>query len=179
MNIILGAGATRQEGWISTDKSTLDVTSEQSFSDYFKESHADAFLAEHVWEHLTLALGLKSAALCCAYLKPGGRFRIAVPDGLHPDPGYIEWVRPGGSGAGADDHRMLYDHVTLRMMLSNAGFSRVDLLEWWDEGGTFHSKIWRPEDGLVRRSKKHDGRNVDGVPRYTSLIADAIKSPVL
>lgn len=34
-------------------------------------------------------------------LKPGGYVRVAVPDGFHPDPAYIEMGRPGGYGTGS------------------------------------------------------------------------------
>ena len=60
-------------------------------------------MAEHVWEHLSEADARAANRLCFRYLKPGGVLRLAVPDGLHPDPGYIDEVRPGGTGAGVDD----------------------------------------------------------------------------
>jgi len=47
------------------------------------------------------------------FLRIGGTLRIAVPDGCHPDPNYIEHVRPGGTGAGADDHQFLYTYKTI------------------------------------------------------------------
>jgi predicted SAM-dependent methyltransferase len=50
-------------------------------------------LAEHVWEHLTEEEGLAAARACFKYLSPGGFLRVVVPDGLHPDPAYVEWSR--------------------------------------------------------------------------------------
>lgn len=41
---------------------------------------ADAFVAEHVWEHLSLADAHRAAQNCHRYLRPGGRLRLAVPD---------------------------------------------------------------------------------------------------
>lgn len=41
---------------------------------------ADAFVAEHVWEHLSLSDAHVAARNCQRYLRPGGRLRIAVPD---------------------------------------------------------------------------------------------------
>lgn len=40
----------------------------------------DAFLAEHVWEHLSLEDAHRAARNCHEFLRPGGRLRLAVPD---------------------------------------------------------------------------------------------------
>jgi len=45
--------------------------------------------------------------------------RVAVPDGFHPNPGYIERVKPGGTGPGAGDHKILYTYRTLSAILSS------------------------------------------------------------
>jgi predicted SAM-dependent methyltransferase len=127
-----------------------------------------------VWEHLTPEAARTGAENCFEFLKPGGRLRIAVPDGFHPDPSYIEWVRPGGTGPGCDDHYHLFHHRSLSEILRNAGFE-VQLLEYWDEKGRFHQSDWSREDGPIRRCAKDDPRNADGKLNYTSLIIDAIK----
>lgn len=44
------------------------------------EGLADAFLAEHVWEHLSLDDAHRATRNCQRYLRPGGRLRLAVPD---------------------------------------------------------------------------------------------------
>lgn len=41
---------------------------------------ADAFLAEHVWEHLSLEDAHRATRNCYRFLRPGGRLRLAVPD---------------------------------------------------------------------------------------------------
>ena len=110
-----------------------------------------------------------AARNCLAYLRPGGNLRIAVPDGLFPDPAYIERVK-----VGADGHQVLYTYDTLDGLLQRAGF-RTSLLEYFDEGGVFHENPWSPDLGLVRRSKAHDARNRDGLLTYTSIIIDARK----
>ena len=99
---------------------------------------------------------------------------VAVPDVFHPDSAYIEAVRPGGTGVGAEDHKVLYNYKTLTELLKNTGFE-VELLEYWDENGKFHFKDWSSEYGHVQRSKRYDKRNQDGTLTYTSLIVDAIK----
>lgn len=174
VKIVLGAADTRLSGWISTSGWTLDVTRAEQFERLLGGRMADAFLAEHVWEHLDAHATTVATANCFKFLKPSGHFRLAVPDGLHPDPGYIERVRPGGTGAGADDHKFLYDYRQLSAVLRKAGFD-VKLLEWWDEQGQFHCEEWDSADGHVERSRRFDKRNQGGTLNYTSLIVDAIK----
>jgi predicted SAM-dependent methyltransferase len=172
--IVIGASDIFEEGWIPTEVSYLNLLDEKTWSEFFKESSVDAIIAEHVWEHLTLAQGELAAANCFKYLKKGGYLRCAVPDGLHPDPEYIEYVRPGGNGNGADDHKILYTYHTFKAIFEKAGF-QVNLLEYFDESGTFQFNEWDVKKGKVRRSKRFDPRNAGGELKYTSLIVDAIK----
>lgn len=146
----------------------------ESFARYWRRNSRKAFLAEHVWEHLEPDEARAANANCFEFLKPGGRLRLAVPDGLHPDPDYVERVRPGGTGEGAADHKVLYTFKTLKELLEEAGFE-VELLEYWDESRTFHFREWSSEDGHIRRSMRFDPRKQDGSLPYTSLIADARK----
>jgi predicted SAM-dependent methyltransferase len=146
----------------------------ENFLRYWKPNSLDVLVAEHVWEHLTEEEAVQANANCYEFLRPGGRLRIAVPGGFHPDPAYIEYVRPGGMGLGADDHKVLYSCQSLKAQLEKAGFI-VSLLEYWDEHGSFHFKEWSSEDGHILRSKRYDSWNQDGSLTYTSLIVDAIK----
>ncbi len=172
--IIIGAGQYGQRGWIATDATSLNLLVEADWRRVLREDSVAAILAEHVWEHLDPSDALAAAIRCRRYLRPGAHLRIAVPDGLHPDPAYRAAVRPGGSGAGATDHRVLYTQRSLAGLLSAAGFS-VRLLEYWDAQGHFHAAPWRSADGHIRRSARYDQRNADGVLRYTSLIVDGLK----
>lgn len=174
LRIVVGASGVHEPGWLPTDIHVLNMLETADWEEYFAPSSIDAILAEHVWEHLTPAQGLAGVQNCYKYLRSGGYLRLAVPDGLHPDPAYIESVRPGGSGLGADDHRVLYTHRSLTHLLEQAGFS-VNLLEYFDDSGVFHSTDWRPADGMIHRSLRFDERNQDGRPNYTSLLADAFK----
>ena len=173
--IIVGSGGTRYNGWESADKESLNLLLESDWSCYFKPNSIDAVLAEHVWEHLTQSEAVMAAKIIFRYLKPGkGYLRVAVPDGLHPDQDYIEYVKPSGKGIGADDHKVLYTYRTFKDIFKYVGFD-VSLLEYFDEYGEFHSANWNPEDGYIQRSKQYDSRNVNGKPYYTSIILDAIK----
>ncbi len=174
LKIVLGSSRVHVRDWLLTDMDQLDITAETDWQRYFTPGSVDAILAEHVWEHLTPDQAVAAARNCFAYLRPGGRLRIAVPDGLHPDPEYIEAVRPMGSAAGSDDHKVLYTCDTLKQLMENAGFG-IRVLECFDAKGNFFSADWHPEDGMIRRSARFDSRNSDGVLRYTSIIIDAFK----
>ena len=130
--------------------------------------------AEHVWEHLTHSEGKIAAGYCYRFLKKDGYLRIAVPDGNHPSHEYIEMVRVGGKGCGSDDHKILYDQNSLSELLTSCGFL-VNLIEYFDSEGDFHSKEWDPAKGMIHRSANNDSRNTNGQLVYTSLIIDAVK----
>lgn len=177
LRLVIGASGVHDEGWIHTDIEYLNLLDERDWEVYFQKNSVDAILAEHVWEHLTIDEGLEAAKRCLEYLSPGGGYlRVAVPDGYHPNPDYIESVRPGGCGAGAIDHKVLYNCNTLSAILEKAGFCVV-LLEWYDSRHRLHCVRWSGKDGMIWRSLRYDKRNTDGVPRYTSLIVDAYKNP--
>lgn len=131
-------------------------------------------MAEHVWEHLNERDTELANKNCFHYLKNGGVLRLAVPDGFNPSREYIEYVRPGGIGAGADDHKILYNYKIMKERLERVGF-KVKPLEYWDENGVFHFTDWTDDAGHVRRSRRYDPRNQDGSLNYTSLIVDAVK----
>lgn len=173
IKLIIGGGGIGFAGWLSSEIRQLNILDAKDWR-MVKRKKISHILAEHVWEHLTLEDGRVANGYCYKYLAKGGRLRIAVPDGFFPNQSYIDYVKPGGSGAGADDHKVLYNYKLLKEELQKLGF-RVELLEYWDEDGFFHAVNWRPEDGMIRRSKRFDQRNADGHLRYTSLIVDAIK----
>jgi predicted SAM-dependent methyltransferase len=172
--IVIGSSGTRFEGWVSTDRETLDLLDENTWKRFFEQDALDAILAEHVWEHLTPDQAVTAAKTCLIFLKPGGHLRVAVPDGYHPDPSYIESVRPKGTGEGAEDHKVLYNYATFRDLFVNMGYD-VRLREYFDESGLFHYEDWSPSDGMIQRSRKYDSRNSNGQLRYTSIVLDAVK----
>jgi len=174
LKIIVGSSGTAYPGWVITDLEYLNLLIPSDWERAFRRDSIKAILAEHVWEHLSLQDGLVAAKQCWDYLKPGGHLRLAVPDGFNPSEKYIDYVKVGGSGDGADDHKVLYDKNSMGKLLIDAGFE-IDLLEYFDEEGQFHHKDWELEAGLITRSRRLDPRNVDGKLNYTSLIVDAIK----
>lgn len=175
LKVIVGANQTSQKGWIATNRNYLDLLVEDDWIDLFGERKIHSIVGEHVWEHLTYADGVIAASNCYKYLKKGGKLRIAIPDGNHPNPHYINWVKVNGCGDAADDHKELYTHQTLKRMLKEAGFKQIEKLEYFDDEGNFHAKEWKIEDGFIKRSMKNDPRNWRGNIVYSSLIIDAIK----
>lgn len=179
VRVVLGAGSTRFDRWISTDIDTLNISREQDWRRYFRPESIDAMLAEHVWEHLTPEDAVLAAQLCFRHLKPGGYLRVAVPDGDHPSEDYIWWVTQGGPSSGSEDHKVLYNRASLAALFEAVGF-RTRLLEYHDDHGALQSADWDPDQGLIRRSSRFDSLMMDNPDRppgmvYTSLILDAIK----
>jgi predicted SAM-dependent methyltransferase len=160
--------------WMLSEIDALDASKASDWERLFGDQRLTNILAEHVWEHIPDEETRLSNQNCYDYLAKGGRLRIAVPDGNNPDKQYIEWVRVGGTGVGADDHKILYTYAIMKSRLEKAGF-RVELLEYWDEAGEFHYTDWTTEGGMIHRSRRYDPRNKDGKLNYTSLIVDAVK----
>jgi len=174
LRIVVGASGTAFPGWIATEYPLVDIADTRSLQRFFTPASVEAILAEHVWEHLSPEQAAAAARNCIWLLKRGGHLRIAVPDGLHTDKDYIDYVKPGGYGAGSDDHKVLYTYRSLTKLLEDAGF-RVTLLEWFDEDGQFQFRDWDPAMGHISRSTRFDDRNKSNPTAYTSLIADAVK----
>jgi predicted SAM-dependent methyltransferase len=173
LQIIIGAHNTDYEKWLPTNIHSLNLLETSSFEHLFGNKKASRFLAEHVFEHISYSDALIALKNCYNFLEKGGAVRIAVPDGLHPNPEYINMVKPGGFGEGAHDHKLLYDYKKLSKVFEEAGF-KVNLLEYYDEEGTFHYNDWDSKDGHVIRSKRYDKRFNEPLG-YSSLIVDGIK----
>jgi predicted SAM-dependent methyltransferase len=178
--LVIGAAGRCDAGWIPTEKDFLNLLCPQDWDQFFPPNSVAALLAEHVWEHLTPDEARVAADTCFTYLRPGGYLRIAIPDGLHPDPRYVALVKVQGQTPDdhgdfyLNDHKVLYTYRTGRELFQSAGV-RVQLLEYFDEDGTFHEREWSPEEGTIWRSKRFDRRNQGGRLVYTSIILDAFK----
>ncbi|MEF2279481.1 hypothetical protein V3W47_14355 [Deinococcus sp. YIM 134068] len=177
LRVILGAGEQRWDGWIPTQREDLDLLDRSTWVAWFGERRADALLCEHVWEHLTEDEGRAAARLCFEFLNPGGFLRCAVPDANFPAPEYQRTVQVGGPGPAdhpAADHKIVYDARRFVDVFQSAGFE-VELLEYCDEDGRFHSHQWDVRSGPVYRSLLLDHRNRGGGLGFVSLIVDARK----
>lgn len=151
IRLVLGCSYPTIRGWINTDHPWMDITDGRCWNWLLDTARADRLLAEHVFEHLTLQQATQALQLARANLSERGTLRIAVPDGNHPVHEYIEQVRPGGLGPGADDHKVLYTAETLVSLVQEAGL-RADLRRWCDAEGTAHVTPLASEFGPIRRS---------------------------
>lgn len=180
MKIIIGAGKTNINGWVSTQETDLNVLIYSDFEKVLQNTKASAMLAEHVWEHMTKEEGIIAAQNCFHFLKPGGYIRVAVPDKNFANEWYQNMVKIGGNGDPthpAFSHKIVYDFLSLKDVFEQAGFD-VELLEYCDNNGDFHYKYWNENDGKVGRSFRFDTRNSDKEIGMVSIIIDA-KKPLI
>ena len=145
--VVLGSGGISVAGWFATDRDVLDLSDPKIFAEIWPKPFVSHFVAEHVWEHLEPSTAVTAVENCARALVSGGRLRIAVPDGRHPDSKYVEAVRPGGNGPGANDHKCLYTLESLSELIRRGSLCPIPL-EWWDEDGVFHREDWDPADGF-------------------------------
>jgi len=157
---------------LNTDQEVLDIVSPDDWAQLFAPETIDRLLSEHVLEHLSEEQGRLAVRECYRYLKPGGLFRVAVPDGYRRDAAYVAEASPPSDG-----HQMLYNVDTFTTLLEGAGFV-VTPLEYFDADENFHAQPWDESEGHVQRSIRFDSQTDfqrDGM-FYTSLIVDARKA---
>jgi predicted SAM-dependent methyltransferase len=181
LRIIVGAALTHQKGWYSTNEQWLDIASEQCWTDVFKgKALLTHVVAEHVFEHLTEPQARSALALIHRHMLPGALIRIAVPDGYHPDPGYLAQVGIAGKGPDAEDHKQLLNADSLRRLLEDAGFTARQLEGYRADGHLLLSEF-DGRDGFIQRSRGNP-ENMRGVAGWdfvdanTSLIMDGVKA---
>lgn len=172
LKVVLGAGPTHFAGWLQTDIELLDVTSPTDWNALFEPNSIDSLLSEHMLEHLNDEEARVALAECYRYLKPGGLFRIAVPDGNRRDPAYVAEAAPPNDG-----HQVFYTVDTLTAVLQRAGF-KTTALEYFDADEVFHANLWDEMEGYIQRSARFDTQQAfrHGDLFYTSVIVDARKS---
>lgn len=168
---LIGSKASKQEGWLLTDQATLNALKLTDWDAVFTRGTIQRIMAEHVVEHWTTSEFSRFLRIVALFLTADGNLRIAVPDGFHPDQEYLDAVKPGGTGPGSDDHKVLYNYQSLTKIITAEKW-RYDLLEYFDERHEFHHRLWEPINGFVERSEHNDPRNKERPLAYTSLIID-------
>lgn len=180
IRIIAGAAETFQDGWYSTNEQWLDVTDPVDWRRVFHGRRLITHVvAEHVFEHLTYDECRKALVNISSHMVDGGRARIAVPDGYHPDENYLRHVGINGIGADAADHKQLLNVDVLFKLFREAGFVPTHL-EGYDSEGNLVRNSYSTDDGFIQRSRVNaspDSRNRWGfVDADTSLIVDGVKA---
>ncbi len=86
--IIIGAGNTSQSGFLSLQHKDLDVRNRLNWSSRFRPNSLNTVVAEHLLEHLSLSEAEATARNVFEFLRCGGYWRVAVPDGFNRNANY-------------------------------------------------------------------------------------------
>lgn len=155
----------------------------------FEDECAERFQCEDVFEHLPYEKLPAVFEEVYRVLKPGGLFRLSVPDyrcpyllkrSVYDSAGRIVYD-PGGTGRLNSQMQVVNGgHVwfptieTVRSLYERSPFREPRYLEYWDETG---NPVKHPIDyslGHIQRTSQHDRRVKDeGIPM--SIVVDAIK----
>lgn len=117
----------------------------QNIDKQFPKNHADLMYACHIMEHIPYAQVPDVLKKVRSRLKPGGVFRISVPNfavivEMYNRHQRIEDILPplmGGQGYPDNFHRIAYDKAYLTRLLKDAGFSSVRT--WDPKTAKYHS----------------------------------------
>jgi SAM-dependent methyltransferase len=150
----------------------------------FPDASVAAFQAEDVLEHIGYADLPPVLAEIHRVLKPGGRFRLSVPDYGCDVLRERTWMDaagnllfdPDGGGTPAEPGHLWFPRIdSVRALVDRGPFARSDFLHYWNlDDATF---VLRPIDhdlGFVLRTPDFDDR-VRHPPRPMSLVVDLIK----
>ena len=114
----------------------------------FPDESFDGAFCEHVLEHFSLDNAIKISREIKRILRPGGVFRVIVPNAEYVVRMYLEKPREliayrGSADAGETamevvnsffrqryEHQFLYDWMTMEKMLINAGFDKVSRVQF-------------------------------------------------
>jgi len=116
MKVQFGSGGNQLQGWMNTEYPDHDITKPLKFPD----NSVEQVLAEHVVEHTTGPQGFRFMCEVRRILKPGGVFRICVPELARLD------LNKRCDIICNHGHLMVYAEESLRLMLEAAGFSSIE-----------------------------------------------------
>lgn len=194
LKLQLGSGTHALQGWFNTD--LVPRSEEVHFLDSthqfpFVDSSFDYVYSEHHIEHLSFNEGLFTLRECFRVLRPSGKLRVATPsletllDLYTPTPDeqqrhYLKFIKDAfvGEIAGSDatfvinnafrnwGHQFLYDQVTLREFLEQAGFSDIVPASYQDS-----------DDVHLRGIEQH-GQFIgdEEIARFETMILEAFRS---
>lgn len=169
LKLHIGTGAKSFNGWINLDLPYFDLRSNKLWDYLFRKASIDNILLEHVLEHLTPEEVNQTLTLAKDYLKKTGVIRIAVPDKNHPNPDYIDHVKPNGTGAGSDDHKSFWNFDEFNTMCISLGLQCTPM-EYYDESRKLTMGDLNETDGVITRTARK--KRTDHLSDYSSLIID-------
>jgi predicted SAM-dependent methyltransferase len=139
----LGCGAKNLDGWIHIDAQTQPHLNYKTTIDnlwMFKDNTVDEIYACHVLEHVGRKEVAKVIQEWNRVLKKGGIVRISVPDWdavvehyqTHKSIQDIMGLVVGGQLDQFDYHCVLFNLVSMKQILMDAGFTDVSRYDWKD-----------------------------------------------
>mmetsp|Transcript_3093 Transcript_3093/g.8761 ORF Transcript_3093/g.8761 Transcript_3093/m.8761 type:complete len:372 (-) Transcript_3093:49-1164(-) len=158
--------ATIDSKTLCTDRPQLDLF---FFESWLSLTHSSSrgirvVFAEHVLEHFDPIQVERVAAAAFAMMRPGGTFRVAVPDGYKPSPNYQQYIRAGGTSSGhGQKHMVAWTVDNLCPIFASVGFDIKPRENYNFKGEFFSAKDAYKDDetiGKIKRSMLHDKRNV-------------------
>ncbi len=175
IKIILGVSSTYFKDWLSTEQDILDITKANDWKKIFGDIKVDNILAEHVFEHLTEEEAKAAFLNLSKYLKKGGVFRFAVPDGYHPSRYLRSLIGINGIEKGADDHKIYFNINNVKDFIQNLDFETYPI-EFFDSKGHFHQEKFDLANGFVKRCSAYNKGRFDNKEEYSRMINSVEKN---
>jgi SAM-dependent methyltransferase len=156
---------------------------------------ADSYQSEDVFEHIEYSKLPFVIAEARRILKPGGLFRLSVPDyrcdvlrdrSLKDSAGNIVFDPLGGGAyrrrrwffgekqVVRGGHIWFPNYETVAALLQDVGFSSIEFLHYYDENGAPHTEPIDYTRGYVQRTPDND-RRVSNPFRPMSIVVDCLK----
>lgn len=137
----LGCGSVHLDGWVNVDlrwTPATDIVTDARYLRKWGPESVDSIYSCHCLEH------------CCRWeipgilrrwqevLKPGGELWLSVPDfravimryAETNDLNELRGLLYGGQDWPGNEHRTIWDYMTLKAELKQAGFTKVDSYDW-------------------------------------------------
>ena len=188
----LGAGPKARRGWLATNlggnENVLPLDATKAFP--IQDRSFDYVYSEHMIEHIPFEAGRSMLRECFRILRPEGVVRIATPsvgflmglfsaDRTELEDRYVEWATrlfvPGAPApmpsfvfnnfVRAWGHEFIYDRATLRLALSEAGFTNIK-----------ECRVCESEHEALR-NLENIHRMADGFLALESMILEATRRP--
>lgn len=162
IKIHLGSGEVNLQGWINIDARKfkhIHLISDGFDLSNFKENSVDEIYACHVMEHFSFKESKNFIKKIYNKLKPGGHFRVSVPDldklfKLYKKQKKLEIIKyaiMGGQNYPNDFHKSIYDFLLLKKILQKNGFKNI---KSWNTEDIFGETIDDWSDGYYVYNRK-------------------------